>query len=519
MEPRVLFFDQDARKELLAGAQVVYEAVKSTFGPSASNVVIEKSWGKPVLTRDGVTVARDVFLKDRAKNQGAKLIIEASEKTNDRAGDGTSATAVVAYHILAEATKQIAAGANPMELRASIMKSIDTVKYFVDDQTVQVDDKKLREVATVSCGDKAMGELIADTIIQIGENGKVHIEEHNDVDTKREMVEGFYYDRGYSDRFMITDFVREKCELSDVYILATNKQISTNAHILQFLNNFLKEGGRNLMIIGNVSGEALMTLGVNKQQGKFNVLVTPIPMFGDMEMLFLEDVAALTGGRAVGASESLDTLKFSDLGHAEKIVATNTTTTILGGEGAQEDVDARIAAIKAHQKEETNTLYQERLELRLSKLSGKIAILRVGASSDVAREELKFRVEDAVNATINARREGIVAGGGTTLLRASQLNIDKVLAHALAQPFTQLMLNAGQKADYFSERVLTSETPNAGYNLRKKEGHEPVDMVEEGIIDPSLTIKQVVENAATVAANIITAGCVMIFDKDEEPKQ
>lgn len=519
-EARRILYGQDARNALLQGAKIVYEAVRSTYGASGGNVVIQKEWGDPVLTRDGVTVAKDVDIADKAQNQGAKLIKQASKKTNDRAGDGTSATVVLAYHILDEANRLVATGYNPMEIRKQILSSVEYVKNFIDSNTQPVTDKKLVEVATIACGDDQIGKLIADTVIQVGESGGVTIEEHMGISTEREMVEGFYFDRGFCDFRMITNFAALKAEHTDMPILITKKRINTNAQIVPLIEKTMQSTNRKIMIVGEISGEALETLIVNKQQGKIDALAVAIPNFGDMEHLFLEDVALMTGGRVIEEAENMDKVTLDDLGLAGKVISTENTTTILDGDGDLEQIELRIRSIKDRMKEETNTLYQERLEMRLAKLTGKIAVIRVGASSDVAREELKFRVEDAVNATQNARKEGIVAGGGTTLLFAAQntpKDFSGILKKALPKCYDELLSNAGEDAGYRRELTLQAGYGH-GYNLRNMTT-EPIDLFKAGIIDPALTLKQVVENAAEVAGNIVTAGCVMVFeDKKEEDK-
>lgn len=506
---RNIVYGQEARAKLLEGSRKVYEAVKSTYGVSGNNVIIEKGYGDPILTRDGVTVATDVFLEDKAENQGAKLVIQASKKTNDRAGDGTSATVVLAYHILSEATKLVAGGNDPMKLRKSILDSVSKVKDFIDSKSVIPTNKQLVDVAFTACGDKAIGQLIADTVVMVGINGGITIEEHTNITTEREMVDGFYFDRGYADINMCTDYVSRKAEHGDIPILISRKRINTNAQIVPLLEKISASPNRKIMIIGELGGEALATFVMNKARGAIDGVAVGIPMFGDMEALFMEDVAMMTGGRVIQEAEEMHDVTLDDLGLADKIVVTSNSTTIIGGDGKKSDVDKRIADIKESMETETNTLYQERLEMRLAKLEGKIAIIRVGSSSDVAREELKFRVEDAVNATQNARKEGIVPGGGTTLLFGSELEIEPVLKRAMQKCFVELLSNAGENAEYKLEEVLRSGFGN-GYNLRDIKD-KPENMIKAGVIDPSLTLKQVVDNASDVSANMVTTGCVITY--------
>ena len=511
---RDVIFDQTARSALLEGAKQVYEAVKSTYGPKGNNVILEKQFGDPILTRDGITVARDIYLEDKAQNQGAKLIIQASKKTNDRAGDGTSATVVLAYHILSEATKLVAGGYDAMELRNAITSSAAKVIQYIDTIKEEVNDKKLIEVATISCGDEALGNLIADTIIKVGANGGVTIEEHTNSTTERELVDGFYFDRGFANIGMATDFVTMKAEHTDIPILITKQKINTNAQILPILEKVAASPSRKIMIIGELGGEALATFVMNKGKGSIDGVTVGIPVFGDQETLFLEDVAVMTGARVIQEAEDTSGITAEDFGLANKIIVSESTTTILGGKGDAKAIKDRIKSIEDRLKIETNTMQRERLELRLAKLVGKIAVIRVGGSSDVAREELKFRVEDAVNATQNARKEGIVAGGGTTLLFASQIDgIDLVLQKAMKQCFTELLLNAGENAEYKTEEVLRAGY-GFGYNI-KSITKEPCQMFKAGVVDPALTIKQVVANASEVAGNMITAGCVITYTNQE----
>lgn len=531
MDPKTLHSEQETREKILNGARAAYDQARKVYGPTSGNVALEKSYGQAIISHDGVTVLREIKLPDPVENIGAELIIQASKKTNDTVGDATTGTSILAFNVFEKANKRLAAGYNPMALRRGIDKAAVWVKEQIDQVSVPVDDdEKLRQVAVISCGNEAEGRLVADTLIKVGKRGGVTIQEFPGVELEREIVEGFYFEKGWSDVRFVTHHETLEAKYEDACVLVIEKRLHNVADIIPLVNGVLTEmiqsGQRKLLVIGDVTGSALATLIDNKLKGVLETVVTSAPVYGDQKVGFLQDVAALTGATFISDGSPLDTVTLEDLGTAAQVIVTQDSTSIIGGGGDQEQVQRRVDALLEQLAKETSAFRKERMEMRLAKLSGKIGLIKVGGATEVEQRERKFRIEDAVAATKAAREEGIVPGGATTLLRISTL--DSVIAtctsademqgmaavlEALQEPFRVLATNAGVDAGYILRKVL--ESP-AGYGYDMKNPVEPVDLMQAGIIDPTKAIKQTVENACSVAGMAITtSGAITIIPKDK----
>lgn len=538
-ENRNIVIGEDARKGILEGARKTYEAVKQAYGVTSGNVALEKIFGDPVLTHDGITIARDVFLKDPVENIGSNMIIGASKKTNDVAGDGTSATVILAYHIMEKAHKAIIAGYNPMGLRRGISKASNYIKSQIDSSSILVKDN-LSSVATISAGDEAIGSLIADTIQKVGETGGVTIEEYQGLGLEQEMVEGFYFDRGFASPYMINDPARMKAFYNDCYVLVVDKKLASVNDIVPILKIMadLKEERRPLLIVGDISGDALRIVVQNHMQRNVECVSTTSPLHGDQKGNFLEDIAKTTGGRVVMEGDKLTDITLNDFGKAQKVEVGESNTTIIEGAGDKNEIKARVGLLKEQIEQEKNAFRKERMEQRLSKLEGKIAIIRVGGATELEMKEVKFRVEDAVNATKAALAEGIVPGGGVCLVDIAKkmnlvddiespfaddiitVNLSKdevmgvqIVKEAIQEPFKQLMFNAGLEGNSMLRDVMKAK---AGQGFDVLKGDEQIDMIKSGIIDPTKVIKLSVENACSVAGNAITTNCAIVFDDIKE---
>ena len=524
-----IFYTNEARDKVLAGAKQLYDAVKVTFGPKGQNVVIEKSYGAPTITHDGVTVAEAVDLGSTEENLGeqigAKLIKSAAQKLNKVAGDGTTTVTVLTYNILNEANKLIAAEVNPMELRrgieeagAEIIKNIEKSAEKIDG-----DDQKVAEVASISAGDAEIGKLIADVISKIGKDGVVTVEQGQGLEMEQEIVEGFTYDKGFSSPFFITDTNRQEAAFDKPLILVTDKKISSAQELLPLLEQCAQAGRKDLVIIAEeVEGEALSVLVLNKLKGVFNTLVLKAPSFGDRRKEIMEDIAILTDATVVSSDKGmkLEEVGMEVLGSCGKVLATKDETTIIKGAGNQKDVEARIDLIQSQAKLAKSDYEREELEKRAAALLGKVAVIKVGGASETEIDEKKFRVDDAVAATKAALAEGIVAGGGVTLVNlAAKLKAEsegaKIVKRALEAPFVHIMENAGLNSQALLAEVEKAK-PGFGINVMEPE-KGLTDLKKAGVIDPAKVTKEAVQSATSIAATAITMGALIVDVPEKQP--
>ena len=517
-----IFYADQARDKVLSGAKQLYDAVKVTFGPKGQNVVIEKSYGNPTITHDGVTVAEAVDLGSSEENLGeqigAKLIKSAAQKLNKVAGDGTTTVTVLTYNILSEANKLIAAGVNPMELRKGIEKAGEEIVAKINQSAEKIEgnDKKVAEVATISAGDKEIGELIASVISKIGKDGIVTVEAGQGLEMEQEIVEGFSYDKGYSSPFFVTDLNRQEAIFDKPLILLTDKKISASNEILPVLEKVAQSGHKDLVIIAEeVSGEALSLLVLNKLKGVFNSLVLKAPAFGDRRKEILEDIAVLTGATVISEDKGmkLEDAEISSLGSAKKIIATKDNSTIISGAGDHKAVKARIELIKSQANLATSDYDLEQYEKRAAALLGKVAVIKVGGATETEIDEKKYRVDDAVAATKAALDEGIVTGGGVTLVNlANQLTGEdagtKIVKNALKAPLLHILENAGLNAQALLAAVENAK-PGQGINVMEPEKGLQ-DLKKAGVIDPARVTREAVQNAISIAATAITMGALIV---------
>lgn len=522
-------YDEVCRDGLRAGANKLANAVKVTLGPKGRNVVIDKGFGSPVITKDGVTVAKEVELENKIENIGAEIIKEAASKTNDVAGDGTTTATVLAQAIVNEGLKNVVAGVNPLSLKRGIDKGVAAVLDFLKDKLSKPVTTKAEkaQVASISANDPEIGEIIAEAIAEVGDDGVVTVEESQSFGLEKEKVEGMQFDKGYVSHYMVTNPDRMEAEYRDPMILITDKKISAVAEIVPILEKVAQTGKKELVIIAeDVDGEALATLVVNKLRGTFQTLAIKAPGFGDRRKEMLEDIAVLTGGRVIteDVGMKLDNVELSDLGRAGKVKASKDNTTIIEGKGDKATLDNRIAQIKKMIDETDSDFDREKLTERLAKLSGGVAVLRVGAATETEMAEKKHRIEDALAATKAAMAEGIVAGGGTALIRALKaldgLKLDheemiglNILRRALEEPLRQIAANAGYEGSVVVEEVK-KRSGNEGFNAATNQYE---DMVKAGIIDPAKVTRSALENAASAASMLLTTEAVIteIPKKDE----
>ncbi|MBR6166187.1 chaperonin GroEL [Candidatus Saccharibacteria bacterium] len=518
-----VFYDAEAREKVLGGAKALYDAVKVTFGPKGRNVVIEKSYGAPTITHDGVTVAEAVDLGNEddetlGYQMGAKLIKSAAQKLNKVAGDGTTTVTVLTYNILAEANKLIAAGHNPMDLRkgieaagAEIVKGINKLA-----EQIEGDDSKVAEVATISAGDAEIGKLIANVISKIGKDGVVTVEQGQGLEMQSEITEGYTYDKGYASPFFITDTQRQEAIFDKPEILITDKKISAVNDIVPFLEKMAQSGRKDLVIIAeDVEGEALSVLVLNKLKGVFNTLVLKAPAFGDQRKAIMEDIATLTGATVVSSEKgmSLEDSGLDILGQARKIIATKDQTTIINGAGDAREVKARIADIEAQAAAAQSDYETEQYNKRAAALAGRVAVIKVGGATETEIDEKKYRVDDAVAATKAALDEGIVPGGGVTLVNLAKNIKDKsagaeILKAALKAPFIQIMENAGLNSQALLAQVEAA-ADGQGINVMSPE-KGLVDLKKDGVVDPARVTREAVQNAVSIAATTITMGALIV---------
>lgn len=523
-----IFYADQARDKVLSGAKQLYDAVKVTFGPKGQNVVIEKSYGNPTITHDGVTVAEAVDLGSTEANLGeqigAKLIKSAAQKLNKVAGDGTTTVTVLTYNILNEANKLIAAGVNPMELRKGIEQAGQEIVQKINQTAEKIagDDKKVAEVATISAGDPEIGKLIADVISKIGKDGIVTVEAGQGLEMEQEIVEGFSYDKGYSSPFFVTDINRQEAIFNKPLILLTDKKISSSSEILPILEKVAQSGHKDLVIIAEeVSGEALSLLVLNKLKGVFNSLVLKAPAFGDRRKEILEDIAVLTDAIVISEDKGmkLEDTEISALGSAKKIIATKDSSTIISGAGKQSAVSDRIELIKSQANLATSDYDREQYEKRAAALSGKVAVIKVGGATETEIDEKKYRVDDAVAATKAALDEGIVTGGGVTLVNlADQLEEKdagaKIVKNALKAPLLHILENAGLNAQALLAAVEDAK-PGQGINVMEPEKGLQ-DLKKAGVIDPARVTREAVQNAISIAATAITMGALIVEIPEKE---
>jgi chaperonin GroEL len=530
--PKQLVFTDDARKKLKQGVDVMANAVKTTLGPKGRNVALDKKFGSPTVTHDGVTVAREVELEDPFENMGAQLLKEAATKTNDTAGDGTTTSVVLAQAIVHEGLRNIAAGANPMLLKRGLEKGGAAVVEAIKADAKEVKGKaEIAQIATISAADETIGQLIADVMDKVGREGVITVEESKGLQFETEFVEGMQIDRGYISAYFVTNADRMEAVIEDPYILITDKKISAITDILPVLEK-LVQVTKNLVIVAeDVDGEALATLVVNKLRGTLNVLGVKAPGFGDRRKAMLEDIAILTGGQVITeeAGRKLDATTIQDLGRVRRVTADKDETTFVEGRGDQDKILARVKQIKAQIEETTSDFDKEKLQERLAKLAGGVAIIKVGAATEVELKEKKHRVEDALSAARAGIEEGMVPGGEVTLLNAIK-GLDKVKAEgdeltgvnimrrALEEPFRQLVANAGQDGSVMLDGIRRKQAETKsnvwGYEVIK---NEIVDLTKAGVIDPAKVVRSAVENAVSIAAMILTTEA-LITDLPEKEK-
>ena len=527
---KLITYDEDARAAMKRGMDALAEAVKTTLGPKGRNVALDKKYGAPTVTHDGVTVARDIELDDPFENMGAQLLKEAATKTEDVAGDGTTTATVLAQAIVHEGLKNVASGANPMQMKVGIDKAAELVAAAIRKAATPVKGHdEIAQVATVSAADPEIGNLIADVMDKVGKDGVITVEESKTMAFETEYVEGMQFDRGYTSAYFVTDTNRMEAVLEDPFILITDKKISAIVDILPTLEKLLQTGKKDLLIIAeDVDGEALSTLVVNKLRGVINVLAVKAPGFGDRRKEMLRDIGILTGGTVISEElgRKLDSVTLEDLGRARRVVTNKDNTTVIEGRGSQSEIAARIKQIKAQIEDTTSDYDKEKLQERMAKLSGGVAIIKVGAGTETELKEKKHRVEDALSATRSAVEEGIVPGGGVSLINA-QSALDKVdlegdaavgvriLRKALEEPLRQLAENAGMDGSVVLENVrrysAEKKSKTLGYDVMKD---EYTDMLKRGIVDPAKVTRSAVENAASIGGMVLTTE-VMITDKPE----
>ncbi len=538
MAAKQIVFSEDARRKLKNGMNVVANAVGATLGPKGRNVAIDRKFGSPTVTHDGVSVAKEIELEDSFENMGAQLLKEAASKTNDIAGDGTTTSTVLAHAIVNEGLKALEAGYNPMLLKHGISLATETVVEELRKMSVKIDTKgDIASVATNSAADEEIGGLIADVMDKVGKDGVITVEESKSMQFEQEFVEGMQFDRGYLSPYFITSADKMEAIISDAYVLINEKKISAAQDIVPLLEKLVQIGKRELVIIAeDIDGEALATLVLNKLRGMLNVLAIKAPGFGDRRKAMLQDIAILTGGTVIAeeTGRKLETATIQDLGRAEKVVSDKENTTIIGGKGKKADIEGRIKEIRAEIDKSTSDYDKEKLQERLAKLSGGVAIIRVGAATETEMKEKKHRVEDALSAARAAVEEGIVPGGEISLINAGS-KLDKlakengdddseirvginIVKKALEAPIRKLASNAGQDGSVIIDTVRRTasekKNKNIGYNVLT---NKYVDMIEAGVIDPVKVVRGALENAASIASMILTTD-VLITDMPEKDK-
>ena len=520
-----ILFEEEARRALGRGVDALANAVKVTLGPKGRNVVLDKKFGAPTITNDGVTIARDIELEDPFENMGAQLVKEVATKTNDIAGDGTTTATLLAQAMIHEGMKNVAAGANPMIIKKGIDKAVTALDDEIKAKSKKVEGQAdIAQVATISSANEETGSLIAEAMEKVGKDGVITVEESKTMKTNLSVKEGMQFDRGYISPYLVTDTDKMEAALDDPYILITDRKISAINDILPILEQVVKSGKQLAIIAEDVDGEALTTIVVNKLRGTFKALAVKAPGFGDRRKSMLQDIATLTGGNVISEElgRKLDSVTLEDLGQAHKIVSTKDETTIIGGKGDKSAIAERVAQIKQQITKTTSDFDKEKLQERLAKLAGGVAVIEIGAATEVEMKDKKYRIEDALNATRAAVEEGIVAGGGTTFIDI-QPALDKIDAEgdekvgvnivrrAIEEPVRQIADNAGLEGSVVVENVKKAGT-GVGFNALK---NEYVDMIGAGIVDPAKVTRSALQNAASIASMVLTTE-TLVADKPEE---
>lgn len=526
MAKKVLY-NEEARKALLKGVDQLADAVKITLGPKGRNVVLDKKYGAPNIVNDGVSIAREIELKDPFENMGAQLVKEVATKTNDVAGDGTTTATLLAQSMIHEGMRNVAAGANPMVLKKGIEKAVDVLVGEIKKKAVSVDTKaKIAQVASVSSADSTIGNLIADAMEKVGNDGVITVEDSKTMGTSLKVVEGMQFDRGYLSPYMVSDADKMECVMNDPYILITDKKIPVIQDIIQLLEKVVQAGKELLIIAEDVEGEALATLVVNRLRGTFKCAAVKAPGFGDRRKAMLEDIAVLTGGQVISEDmgRKLDSASIEDLGTAHQVCITKDNTTIVGGAGDKAAIASRVEQIREQLKVATSQFDKDKLQERLAKMSGGVAVIEVGAATEVEMKDKRLRIEDALNATRAAVEEGIVAGGGTTFVDI-QKELDGIKAegdvktginivrHAVEAPIRQIASNAGMEGAIVAEKVKAAKV-GIGYNAAEDKYE---DMIAAGIVDPAKVTRSALQNAASIAALVLTTEAIVGDEPEDKP--
>ena len=519
-----ILFDEEARRALGRGVDALANAVKVTLGPKGRNVVLDKKYGAPTITNDGVTIARDIELEDPFENMGAQLVKEVATKTNDIAGDGTTTATLLSQAMIQEGMRNVVAGANPMIVKKGIDMAVKTLVEEIKSKAQKVETKaKIAQVASISSADSEVGELIAEAMEKVGKDGVITVEESKTMDTNLSVVEGMQFDRGYISPYMVTDTDKMEAVMDDPYVLITDRKISSVADILPVLEQVVKQGKQIVIIAEDLDGEALATIVVNKLRGTFKALAVKAPGFGDRRKAMLEDIAILTGGTVISeeVGRKLDSVTIEDLGRARQVRSSKEETTIVDGAGDKTQISARVAQLKKQIAETTSDFDREKLQERLAKLAGGVAVVEIGAATEVEMKDKKYRVEDALNATRAAVEEGIVAGGGTTFIdilpALDKLNVEgdvkvgvEIVRRAVEAPVRQIAENAGLEGSVVVDSVKKAGD-GVGFNALE---NTYVDMIGAGIVDPAKVTRSALQNAASIAAMVLTTE-TLVTDKPE----
>lgn len=526
--PKQIKFDESARRLLKKGVDKIADTVKITLGPKGRNVVLDQGFGAPTVTNDGVTIAEEIEVKNKFENLGVEMLKEVATNTNDVAGDGTTTATLLGQSMVQRGLKNVTAGANPQEIRYGIEKAANKVIAALKELSNDVSKKdEIADVATISAQDEEIGKLISDVMDKVGKNGVITVEESKTFGLEKEMVEGMQFDEGYVSPYMVTDSDRMEAKLDDPYIIITDQKISAINDILPLLEKITQSGKKDIVIIADeLEGEALATIVVNKIRGTFNALAVEAPGFGDRKKQMLEDIAALTGGKVISEDLGLklENAEINMLGEADRVISTQDETTIVGGKGREEDIKKRVSQIKTQMEKADSDFDREKYEKRLGKLTGGVAVIRVGAATEVEQKEKQHRIEDALSATRAAVEEGIVPGGGVALLRviSSLDDVDaegdeeigvSIVRGALEEPLRQIAANAGVEGSIVVEKVKNFKTKTKGYNA-KKDTYE--DMLEAGIVDPTKVTRSALQNASSAAAMLLTTEAIVAESEEDD---
>ena len=527
---KILAYGEDARKSLQAGIDKLADTVKITLGPKGRNVVLDKKFGAPLITNDGVTIAKEIELEDPFENMGAQLVKEVATKTNDAAGDGTTTATLLAQALVREGMKNVAAGANPMEIKIGVQKAVDAAVEAIRENSKKVSGSAdIARVATVSAGDETIGQLIAEAMEKVGSDGVITIEESKTAETYTEVVEGMQFDRGYVSPYMVTDTDKMEAVIDDAYILITDKKISSIQEILPLLEQIVQSGKKLVIIAEDIEGEALATLLVNRLRGTFTCVAVKAPGFGDRRKAMLEDIAILTGGTVISSDlgYELKEATVDMLGRAGQVKVSKENTVIVNGAGNSDAIKGRVAQIRSEIENTTSDFDREKLQERLAKLAGGVAVIKVGAATEVEMKEKKLRIEDALSATKAAVEEGIVAGGGVAMLNAipsvEKLAVSvggdvktgvKIVQRALEEPIRQIAKNAGLEGSVIIDKIKRARKVGYGFNAANETYG---DMMEMGIVDPTKVSRSALQNAASVAAMVLTTESLVSEEPKEEP--